>query len=61
MKTVGQEAGDDLGVCVLNLKIVSERIDYVIKVSCGFKGGSFMQQVTTLSSLVTISIVVNQL
>ena len=31
----------------------------MIKASCDFKGGSFLQYVTTLTSLVTICVVIN--
>ena len=59
-----QEVGDNLSVCALKLQINSEYSkskDQMIKRSCDFKGGSFFQYVTNLTSLVTIVIVINEI
>ena len=57
---VKKEAGDELGVCVLNLTIALEKsnsIDYVIKGSCDFMEGSSSLYVAKVKGLVSIDIV----
>ena len=53
--------GDDLGVCVLNLKVVQEKKKIktlLIKESCDFVRGRTLRYVITLAGLVTIGIVI---
>ena len=58
------KAGDDLGVCVLNLQIEYEKsksLGHVIKGSCDFMEGSSSLYVTTLPGLAAINIVVMEI